>query len=124
MKKEWIKLAALVVATAIFSGGYSYYASKEIKTRDAVVMMEYSVLDNQVWSMEGEAKERALAADNSYDAIEAMKAQHRSASRKKIMGKVLAILFGAITAGYLARLLFQLGREAVARRREELRSEH
>ena len=108
MKTMLIKLGLLLTATLLFVWSHLYYEKLHKETSDAVVVMQYKVLDKQVWIMEESAKQQALAQDSSYDELQVMQEQKEDALRKKTIGFWLAILFGIVTTLYLCKVLYQL----------------
>ena len=118
MQGKYIKLGILVVLTAIFALSYRYYGAKETRTQDAIAVMEYKVLDKQMWSMEEEAKNHALSKDSSYDEISVLKKQHKDAAKKKKIGYWLMVLFGIGTTGYLLYALYLYAAVALAERKK------
>ena len=118
MQGKLIKLGILVVLTAIFALSHHYYGAKETKTQDAIAVMEYKVLDKQMWSMEEAAKNHALSKDSSYDEINVLKKQHKDAAKKKKIGFWMMVVFGIGTTGYLVYVLYLYGTGALAKRKE------
>lgn len=125
MKAKLIKLGALLLLTGIFVWSHSYYSSKAKETHDAIVVMEYKVLDKQIWSLEEAAKDHALSQDSSYEKINVLKKQHQDAQRKKKIGFWLMILLGIATSVYslyvvYAFIVFLVKEEGYAQIREKL----
>ncbi len=108
MKTMLIKLGLLMAATLLFAWSHLYYEKVYKETSDAVIVMQYKVLDKKVWSMEERAKQQALAQDSSYDELQVMQEQKEDADRKQKIGFWLALVFGIVTAGYLVKVLYYL----------------
>jgi hypothetical protein len=106
MKRKLILLLALFAGTAIFTWSHYYYADKHIELRDKVTVMEYKVLDKQVWSLDGQAKEAALATDTSYQDIAQLKKASKGALQRSQIGKWIAILGALASIVYLVYFLW------------------
>ena len=108
MKTMLIKLALLIVATLVFVWSHIHFEKVYKETSDAIVVMQYKVLDKQVWSMHDAQKEQILAKDSSYDELKVLQDQNDGAKIKTKIGFWLAILFGIGTTVYFVMVLYRL----------------
>jgi hypothetical protein len=106
MKPLAIKFGLLFAATLLFYWSYTHFKEVRQRSADRVVMMQYEVLDKQVWSMDEAQKQQALSQDDSYMQIEQEKSRASSAALKSKAGLVLAILLGAASLYFFVRLLY------------------
>jgi hypothetical protein len=103
-----IKLALLVAATLLFVWSHIHFEKVYKETSDAIVVMQYKVLDKKVWSMQEAQKEQVLAKDSSYDELQVLQGKNEGAMTKSKIGFWLAILFGIGTAVYFMMVLYRL----------------
>lgn len=108
MKAMLIKLFLLIAATLLFAWSHTHYDRVYKETSDAIVVMQYKVLDKQVWSMEEAQKEQMLAKDSSYDELQVLKDKNSGAKVKSKIGFWLALLLGIGTAVYFVMVLYRL----------------
>ena len=108
MKAPLIKWLFLLALTALFAWSQHYYAKVEKETHDEIIVMQYKVLDKQVWSMEEAAKNHALSQDSSYDALQVLQERNKDAGRKHKIGFWLALIFAIASSGYGLYVLYLL----------------
>ncbi len=104
-----IKWLLLIAGTMLFVWSYLHFSDKQKQLQDEVVMMEYGVLDKQVWSLSDAQKHHELAKDSSYEKIEDKRVQQRDAARKTKIGFWLAVLLGIVSTGYTLMVLYRVG---------------
>ncbi len=106
MKRKLTILLALLGFTGMFVWSHYYYTDKHIEIRDKVTVMEYKVLDKKTWSLEGKAKEAALAEDVSYEEIARLKQESQAALNRSKIGKWISLI-GIVASGlYLLYFLW------------------
>lgn len=108
MKKQLTILALLLATTGIFAWAHSYYKEKHVKMSEKAVVMEYRVLDSDVWTLEQREKMHLLSKDASFDAIRRTKKEAEGAKQRSEIGFWIAMAGGIASAGYGLYVLWLL----------------
>ncbi len=108
MKKRATVLILLFITTGVFTWSHFYYQEKHIELHDKALIMEYKVLDSDVWSIENHQKQQRLSRDASYDALNRVKQESEGAERRSVIGYWIAIIAGIASVGYLFYFLWVL----------------
>ncbi|MEA3372688.1 MAG: hypothetical protein U9Q62_03240 [Campylobacterota bacterium] len=108
MKKRVTILILLLLTTGVFSWSHFYYHDKYVELHDKALIMEYKVLDSDVWTMENRQKQQALSQDASYDNISRIRQEAKGAEQRSKIGYWIAIIAGLASAGYLFYFLWFL----------------
>lgn len=117
MKKKITILALLMVTTGIFSWSHLYYKAKSVELHDKALVMEYKVLDNDVWALEQHQKQQRLSQDASYDELSMVKKEAKGAKQRSAIGYWIALLAGIASTGYFIYLFTVYGYVEIIQKR-------
>ncbi len=108
MKKSLIIFTFLLLTTGIFFWSHHYYEEKYITLSDKLVVMEYQVLDKDVWTADKDQKQHRLSRDASYDELIFMQREARTAHQRSTMGKEIVRFAALGSMGYLLYIIVWL----------------
>ena len=108
MKSRYIKLGSLLAVMLLFLWSHGHYTRLFQKTNDRIAVMQYEILDKQMWSMSTAEKEQALSREPVYQELQMLEQQKEDARKKSEIGFWLAAFFTVAFGLYLLNVLTHL----------------
>ena len=96
----------LLITTGIFTWSHFYYEKKSVALHDEVLVLQYKVLDSDVWMMQQHQKQQLLSKDSSYEELSHMQKAMEGARNRSVIGYWIATISGVLSAGYLVYVLW------------------
>lgn len=100
IRSTLIRLGLLLGIFGIFTFSHIYYDKKAQALQETVVVEQYKMLDNKLFTLKSDEKNRALAQNASYEELLTLQSQQKSATKRSDMGFWVSVVFGLLSLGY------------------------